>query len=107
MLTKTIVYFGQKAIIGCDGNCDKAWGINSRPKIKIGSSIFMKSDNELGVAPADPGTYEGGHAKPVNQDELLNRWCCRECERCKINMPGTAPIEENLNLSDFSSRVKM
>jgi len=107
MITKLITYCGKPAIIGCDGNCDKAWGINSRPKVDIDGVTFMKSDDELGIAPSDPGTYEGGQAKPTNKEEMLNKWCCRECERCDINNFGTQPVPESLTLPDFSVRIRM
>ena len=28
---KKLVYFGKNTFVKCDGNCKKAWGINSRP----------------------------------------------------------------------------
>lgn len=107
MITKNITYFGKSAIIGCDGKCEKAWGINARPKIEVDRITFMKSDDELGAAPLNPGTYEGGCAKPTNKEQMLNKWCCRECERCDINDIGTAPVPESLKLPDFSVRRRM
>lgn len=107
MLTKQIIYFGQKAIVGCDARCSKAWGTNSRPTIEENGETYFKSDKELKRAPANPGTYEGGCAKPKLKSERLNKWCVRECERCSINEAGTAPIEENLECDDFSQRVKI
>ena len=74
MRFKDIIYFGKSARVECDGNCKKAWGINSRPD---------KPDDELGAAPEDPGTYEGGHAKPKEGEEM-NKWCIRECERSSL-----------------------
>jgi len=38
MEVKEIIYFGQKAKVICDGNCEKAWGINNRPKVQIGDN---------------------------------------------------------------------
>ncbi len=64
-----IIYFGKNVILSCDGKCDKAWGINW-----IGKKIKP--------APIDPGTYEGGHPKPI--DKKHNKWCARECERSKM-----------------------
>jgi hypothetical protein len=107
MPTKLITFFNKKAIIGCDGKCDKAWGVNNRPKIEVDGIVYMKSDDELGQAPLDPWTREGGVGKPRHGIDLLNKWCCRECERCAINEVGTEPVEENLVLTDFSKRVKM
>ena len=68
MQTK-IIFFGQKVLLICDAKCDYAWGINwYGPKIP--------------PAPEDPGTYEGGYAKPLNKTH--NKWCARECERSKL-----------------------
>lgn len=94
-MEKTIIFFGQQAKVNCDENCNKAWGINLRPRIYAelpdeiyplpGGSIFPAgkeidfddyaylSDNELGDAPIDPGTYEGGCAKPTSKDEVGNK----------------------------------
>jgi hypothetical protein len=50
----------------------------------IGGDIddfVYKADHELGTAPADPGTYECDAAKPGPDDEPMNKWCVRECER--------------------------
>ena len=74
-----VIYFGQKVTVTCDRKCNKAWGASSRPKNKGG---FDMSDDEFGEAPQDPGTYEGGHAKPLSPDAFPNKWCVRECERC-------------------------
>jgi len=41
-------------------------------------------DSSLGIAPADPGTEEGGVRKPQHPDDRLNKWCVRACERCVI-----------------------
>jgi hypothetical protein len=62
------------------------------------------SDDELGDAPVDPGTYEGGHAKPVGATsaEHMNKWCVRECERCAMSAPGA--WSEPLALRDFAHR---
>lgn len=106
MIQKEITYFGQKAVIACDEKCEKAWGINKRQKIQLDENneddYAYLSDGELGIAPVDPGTYEGGHAKPVDGEEKLNKWCCRECERCYLSAPGKN--NEPIVLPDFSSR---
>lgn len=94
MLTKDIIFFGQPCTLACDGICDKAWGINGRPR---DSSELMLADDELGTAPDDPGTYEGGQGK---DPQSLNKWCARECERSTVVDQG-GPIE----LSDFSERI--
>jgi len=103
-MQKEITYFGQKMIIACDEKCNKAWGINSRPRIQLDENnnddYAFLSDDELGIAPIDPETYEGDCAKPVDNIEKLNKWCCRECERCKISKPN-----ELIVLKDFTKRV--
>ncbi|KEI83980.1 hypothetical protein N493_18890 (plasmid) [Clostridium botulinum B2 433] len=107
MIEKEIIYFGQKTKIACDGKCEKAWGINSRPKVQLDKNneddYAYLSDDELGVAPVDLGTYEGGYAKPVNDKDKLNKWCCRECERCCMSKPNKS--DKPIMLEDFSVRV--
>jgi len=104
MKTKNIVYFGNKAVIACDEKCEKAWGINSRKTIQLDENneddYAYLSDDELDIAPVDPGTYEGGYAKPENDEEKLNKWCCRECERCCMGGP-----DELIIFPDFSKRI--
>jgi hypothetical protein len=81
---KTILYFGKQAKVNCDRKCNKAWGINTRPSVKMSSDendYAFLSDGELGDAPINPGTYEGRDAKPTSPDQFPNRWCVRECER--------------------------
>jgi len=100
MLSKEVITFGQKNIIYCDGKCEKAWGINNRPKIQLDKNneddyVFL-ADSELEIAPVNPGTYEGDCGKPSFATERLNKWCYRECERCN------RVITSN---SDFSERV--
>ena len=99
-LEKMITYVGQPAKVACDGKCDKAWGISRRPRVYLGDGnekgeldpddFAYLSDHELGEAPADPGTYEGGHAKPrdANDAKHMNKWCVRECERSEMSDPG-------------------
>jgi hypothetical protein len=78
---REITYFGVPTRIWCDGVCTKAWGRNGR-NYHDDDTMFI--DEEMGgVAPDDPGTYEGGHGKMPGS---LNKWCVRECERC--NMTG-------------------
>lgn len=101
MIKKEIMWFGDKCILACDGKCEKAFGINNRPYRKLSKDSddyeFM-SDSEVGVAPDDPGTYEGGCGKTPKS---LNKWCARECERSKI-----FEIGEELSLPDFSIPLK-
>lgn len=93
-----ITYFGQPAKVICDRNCSKAWGINLRPKTQLSNDeddyVYL-TDGELGEAPVDPGTYEGGFGKPSLPDVFPNKWCVRECERCEMSEPGkyTEPLE--------------
>lgn len=107
MITKMITYFGQKAKVACDEKCNKAWGTNSRPTKQLSDDEDdweWLSDAELGEAPENPGTYEGGHAKPINDSDKMNRWCVRECERCQMSHPGE--YDKPLKLKDFSKRIQ-
>jgi hypothetical protein len=94
VISKRITYCGKSATIACDARCDKAWGRNSRPRVRRlpdGGKDFdapYAADEDLGTAPEDPGTYEGGEGKPLEPEARLNRWCCRECERCWMSPPG-------------------
>lgn len=100
-----ITFFGQKAKVACDGLCSKAWGINSRPRVRLSDDpddFETLADHELGEAPADPGTYEGIDGKPASADEFPNRWCVRECERCSMSKPGE--WEKPLDLRRFDKR---
>lgn len=110
MLKKEIIYFGKKAVVACDGKCEKAWGINSRQKVQLDEANeddwCYLSDEELDIAPTDPGTYEGGDAKPVSKEERLNKWCSRECERCFLSSPGEYDKPISLtDLPNFNKRV--
>lgn len=104
MIQKDIIYFGKQCTLACDAKCEKAWGINNRPSEKLSETddddYAFLADDELGEAPANPGTYEGSEAKPIYEDERLNRWCARECERSTIAEPNEAIV-----LTDFSRRV--
>jgi hypothetical protein len=114
MIVKSIIYFGQKATHACDGRCDKAWGINGRPTVPARAErrhvanpddYAFLSDDELETAPIDPGTYEGGWAKPhaVKGPDDINKWCVRECERAWMSLPGHPDAEPEL--PDFSTRL--
>ncbi len=104
MLTKEIKWFNRKAILACDGKCSKAFGINLREKINLDPNdeddYYYLSDDEVGIAPIDTGIYEGGHPKPNNESQKLNKWCARECERSSI-----FEIGEEIKLTDFSKPV--
>lgn len=103
MLSKEIVFFGRKAILACDGKCNKAFGCNSRPTVQLNpdneDDYCYLADGELEEAPIDPKTYEGGEGKPQTDEEKLNKWCARECERSEIFKP-----HEKIKLPDFSVR---
>jgi len=102
---KVITYFGRKMLLICDGKCDKAWGVSTRPKIQLDDNdendYCFLADDELGIAPEDPLTYEGldMEGKPIFDEEKMNRWCCRECERSSIN-----DLLEEIEIKDFSKR---
>ncbi len=102
-ISKQIRFFGQSATLACDGKCEKAWGINTRPRVDLDPNnpddYYSLSDDELGEAPADPGTYEGGHGKPDADNKLESKWCARECERSTLKRPG-----EPIVLRDFTQR---
>lgn len=106
MIARQITYFGQPAVVACDARCDKAWGSVTRPSEPVSDAdddVVFLADDELGEAPADPGTYEGGHAKPVSRDDRLNKWCVRACERCAMSRPGKAG--EVIETRDWSRRI--
>ena len=103
MLAKQVKFFDNILILACDGKCNKAWGINSRPLNQLSDDdgdFEWLNDNELGDAPDDPQTYEGQHGKPQAWHERLNKWCARECERSIMARPNEA-----FELKDFSQRI--
>jgi len=113
MITKRLRFAGQEATHACDGRCDKAWGINSRPSIPSRADrqsapdpddYAFLADDELGSAPVNPGTYEGGHGKPVGAKVPgdINKWCVRACERAWMSPPGNP--DASPDLPDYSAR---
>lgn len=90
----------------CDGKCEKAFGINLRPRIlwsRDPDDYTWLADQEIPFdAPKDPGSYEGGHAKPQELPQEHNKWCVRECERCEAVKEGETPEEA---MRDFSKRM--
>jgi hypothetical protein len=106
MIAKRILMAGQPCILACDAQCQKAWGINNRPRIELLSDdeddYYFLPDQELGYAPNDPGTREGDEPKPIVPDDRLNKWCARECERSVIVDDKDAPID--FELPDYSVR---
>ena len=124
-MQKDIIYFGEPAKIACDEKCNKAWGIQLRPKVYLDlnnnviygygykddrlidedidfDNYAYCSDEELGEAPDNPGTSEGWQYKPITDDEKGNKWCARQCERCVMSELGK--FNEPLVLPDFSKR---
>lgn len=98
------VYMGCEILLACDGKCDKAWGVSCRPKEQLGEDpddVVFLADGELGTAPADPGTYEGGYGKPASPEQT-NRWCSRECERASLTEAGHGL---KVRTTDWSQRV--
>lgn len=98
-------YFGGRCSLACDGRCDKAWGLQHRPKLPLADAkdeddFEYLADHELGQAPEDPGIYECDEGKPRSLDERHNKWCARACERAVI-----APWGQDYDLPDFSKRV--
>lgn len=107
MQEEIVIYLQQTVKVACDANCAKAWGLNSRPVVQVeegSNETEWVADDEFESAPDDPGTYEGGHAKPNSPTEFPNKWCVRECERCLMAKPDeTLSIE---HLPDWTKRVK-
>lgn len=106
MTEKMITYFGELARVACDELCSKAWGINNRPKVQLSDDeddYAFLADDELPEAPVDPGTYEGGQGKPTSAQYFPNKWCVRECERCRMTPPEHP--NDPLVFLDFSKRV--
>ena len=82
---KKIVFFGQDCHLYCDGKCYKAWGINSRPRVKIDGKEYWVSDKEFEYAPYDPGTYEDAPGKPMMRSGRdMNKGWARDCARSHI-----------------------
>ena len=102
-MEKIIQYCSHNMKVSCDGKCNKAWGVSLRQKVQLSEDIddfYFLSDSELGEAPIDPGSYEGGHAKPISVEYFPNKWCVRECERCK-----RGEVNEEIKLPDFNKRL--
>lgn len=105
-MNRIIISYRAKSDLACDGKCNKAWGITSRPKVQFSDDsddIAYLSDLETGLAPVDPKKYEDGYAKPTNVDQIHNKWCIRECERLRSFEKGQLS-DELIDLPDFSKR---
>ena len=102
-------FCGRPVLLACDGRCDKAWGINGRPKRQLSlndDDYVFRSDGELGTAPG-PGLTatiaEGEDIKPSSialersNSRGLNKWCCRECERCAMVDEGEPLIPRDMS----------
>jgi hypothetical protein len=96
MLAKSIVFLGHACVLICDGSCDKAWGMQARPRRMLSEDeddyVYLP-DRELGTAPGPGKTEiceEGGDRKPsakplfAEHSQLMNRWCARQCERARM-----------------------
>lgn len=98
-----IRYHGRLVTLACDGKCAKAWGINQRERAPLSrdeDDYEWLADDELGTAPSDPGTYEGGDGKP-SSPLGMNKWCARECERSVIVLGGMPIV-----LNNFAVRIR-
>ena len=93
-------------VVACDGRCEKAWGINGRPKVDlsdVADDCAWVPDQNLRNAPGPGQTAilsEGGHLKPNPSNaawKLQSKWCLRECERSVWVKPGELPA-----LPDFT-----
>lgn len=99
-------FCGQPIAITCDMKCNKAWGINARPKVYLTDEeedpddYAFLADDEVGEAPAKPGSWEGPDTKPLEVPEEHNKWCARECERSEVIDRG-----KPLVLRSFDRRV--
>ncbi len=93
MYKRDIINFGETIRVTCDGKCTKAWGLGHRPRTETGEQV---PDDELGTAPENPGTHEEHDYKPLPDEEKLNRWCVRECERSVTHDPPKREFCNNL-----------
>ena len=98
-----IKFFGQDAKVNCDENCGKSFGLNTRPMHGDPDDMEHFADSELGTAPVNPGTSEGGDFKPVDKLGIPNKWCVRACERCNISNPGEAHLP--LKVNTFKNKI--
>jgi hypothetical protein len=102
LLSTEIAYFGRRCLVVCDRKCNKAWGFSHRPELRDKldpDDVVWFDDSEVGAAPDDSHTYEGGQGKP-NQPERHNKWCVRECERS-----NTIDVGQPIRCNDWSHRI--
>lgn len=105
MIQKDVRFFGKVVTLTCDGRCDKAWGINSRrkkffvPEKEDLDDFVYLGDDELGKARL-PMTSEDSDMRPSNapvtDGQVMNKWCARECERCRMQDPDTLLMIPNM-----------
>lgn len=105
MIKSSGKFAGFPVTLVCDGKCKKAWGINARQREFLSDDeddFYFLADDEIAEdAPEDPGSYEGGHAKP--RDKVHNKWCCRECERSTLLDAGKDV--GSVDIDRFTKRV--
>ena len=94
-MEKVIIYLGEEEKIGCDEKCNKAWGIQNRPSV-----ICSNDEDDYAYLPDHEleNARECDEAKPVNKQNIPNKWCVRECERCT----SSTNINDALKLNDFA-----
>jgi hypothetical protein len=105
MIETEILAYGKTWTFKCDGRCDKAFGINGRPKRMLGDDeddYVALSDAEVGEAPPPGktvGLSEGGEMKPsatpTDDPRVVNKWCVRECERSILTDCDESPPDMN------------
>lgn len=61
-LQKRILFCGRQQILACDGRCDKAWGINGRPR------------HYFGDPDEDPDDFEGRTEHVVLHEATARAW---------------------------------
>jgi hypothetical protein len=96
LLARPILFCDDWAIITCDGRCDKAWGMQNRPKRMLSADpddyVYLADDDPMiGQTPnsSELGS-EGDEEKPSDSalqakySYLMNRWCARACERATM-----------------------
>lgn len=108
MIQREILYFGKRVILACDGKCEKAWGVGDRPRVELDprdpDDWAWLADHELGIAPVDPGTYEGFQGKPEPDEKLESKWCARACERSTIVDMGQPIVLRDLSRRRFHNK---
>lgn len=98
-----ISFSSQPVWVGCDGQCNKAWGISDREREQMSADeedYALLADDELGEAPALSSWWEDTDNKPVSVALFPNKWCVRACERCVM-----FNNRQDLELPDFSRRL--